>query len=110
MKFAVFVIDNFWTLLLFAIIAGVLLDFFVGDSVAGITFLLALIVGLAGLASSSYIKETEKVAELAQQKEQLKHCVKFADRDAQSIFEYPQEGYRCPATDGQPAVERWINK
>lgn len=109
MKFAVAVTEHFWTILLFALIAGVAFDFFFRDGIAA-TIALPFLAFLLALGCSAFINQTKAEAALAKEKEQLKQCVKFADRDAQSMFEYPQEGYRCPAMDGQPPVERWINK
>lgn len=109
MKFAVAVTEHFWTILLFALIAGMAFDFFITDGIAA-TIALPILAIAFNVGSASFINQTKAEAALAKEKEQLKQCVKFADRDAQSMFEYPQEGYRCPAMDGQPPVERWINK
>lgn len=110
MAIANFIFHNVWTILLIALICGVALDFWIVDDGIACTVAFPFVVLFAWLSSSAMISKEVTEAQQSAQNEQLKNCVKFAERDAQSIWEYPQTGYRCPAMDGQPAIERWINK
>lgn len=111
MNAAHFIVDNTFVLLLFAIILGVMIDFFCSfyEGMVATVALPAILI-IVSLVCSTVESKEKKAAAIAAQQEQLKNCVKFAERDAQSIWQYPQIGYRCPATDGQPAIERWINQ
>lgn len=110
MATANFVVQNVWTIFLIAVICGVVFDFWSGVEGLPCAITFGIVVIFAWLFSSALISKEAKEAQQSAQNEQLKNCVKFAERDAQSVWEYPQTGYRCPAMDGQPAIERWINK
>lgn len=109
-----FIVSHFWALLLVAIIIGIFCDFMfsitLGQEGLVLSVALPIMVIAAMLTSNGMVSAKHREAERVAQNEQLKNCVKFAERDAQSIWQYPQVGYRCPAMDGQPSIERWINK